>query len=414
MKISYILDLATSGMRAKPSRTFLTLLGVAIGVAAVVSIAAIGAGAQALIFNEISGLGADVIAVQPGREPKGPTDITQTLYGDTLVAADVAAVKRKQNVPHLVDVMPLVFVPGVVSYGGEVYVPQTIGGNATFMGDMFNVYPAEGTLFGEGEIREKAQVAMIGSKVKDQLFGQSNALGEKITIRGVKFKVTSILPPTGQVAFADFDEMMLIPYTTAQTYLLGHNHYNEFIVRVDDPKNIDVTKRDIEATLRERHHLDPGEENDFTLRTPASLMAQVGSILTALTVFLASVVAIALLVGGIGIMNIMLVSVAERTKEVGLRKAVGATDGDILLQFLTEAVLVTVLGGAVGVTLGGGIAYAASVAIRVFAGLDWSFIFPLPAALFALAFSVVIGLVFGLYPARKASRKSPMEALRYE
>lgn len=414
MKISYASSLAFKGIRAKPTRTFLTLLGIAIGVAAVIAIASLGAGANHLITDEISGLGADVIAVRPGKEPSGPSDISQMLYADTLIDKDVEALLRSSNVPHAIAVMPMVVVPGSVAYEGETYTPQIIGADAAFFGSMFNVYPADGELFGKDEIREKAQIVVIGAKVKDELFGESSALGEKITIKGNKFTVTGIFPPTGQVAFADFDDMVLLPYTTAQTYLLGISHYNEFIVQVDDPANVPVTTKDIVTTLRERHNLMEGEENDFNVTTPAALMEQVGTILSALTIFLSAVVAIALLVGGIGIMNIMLVSVAERTKEIGLRKAVGATDKDILLQFLLEAMLLTLFGGAVGVMFGAGISYGISIAIRTFSALAWTFIFPINYALFALLFSVVIGLIFGLYPARKASRKSPMEALRYE
>ena len=208
--------------------------------------------------------------------------------------------------------------------------------------------------------------------------------------------------------------MVLIPNTTALTYLLGQSHYNEFIVRVDDPANVPRTEHDIEITLRDTHDLDIGEDNDFVIRTPSALIEQIDTILLSLTVFLVAVVAIALVVGGIGIMNIMLVSVAERTREIGLRKAVGATDSNILLQFLLEAMLLTLFGGAVGVGFGALISYGASIAVRSFTNLDWTFSLPLDAILLALGFSVVIGLVFGIYPARKASRKSPMEALRYE
>jgi putative ABC transport system permease protein len=414
MRITYAFDLAFQGVRAKPSRTLLTLLGVAIGVAAVVAIAALGAGANALIVNEISGLGADVIDITPGRPVSGPADIAQTLFADTLVQSDLDAIARTQNAPHVRVIIPLVVVPGAVSYQGETYVPQTLGTNAELMGALFKVYPAEGELFGENEVREKAPVAVIGAKVKNELFGQAPALGQNITIRDVRFKVVGVLPPVGQVSFTDFDELVLIPYTTAQTYLLGYNHFNEVVIQVDDPANAQITSRDIEATLREQHDLGPGEENDFAIRTAAALMDQVGSILSALTVFLVSVVAIALVVGGIGIMNMMLVSVTERTREIGLRKAVGASNMDVLLQFLLEAVLLTLLGGAVGIALGAGFAYAASIAIRTLTNLAWSFVFPFGSALVALGFSIMIGLVFGLYPARKASRKSPMEALRQE
>jgi putative ABC transport system permease protein len=216
------------------------------------------------------------------------------------------------------------------------------------------------------------------------------------------------------VAFADIDNMILIPYTTVQTYLLGQERFFEFIVRVDDPKNVPRSERDIIATLRDTHGLKTGEDSDFKVRTPAALMEQVGAILSALTIFLVSVVAVALLVGGIGIMNIMLVSVTERTKEIGLRKAVGATDADIRLQFLIEALLLTLMGGLSGLVIGGVISFSASLLITTFTTLKWVFVFPVAGVFLSLGFSTVIGLAFGLYPASLAAKKSPMEALRYE
>ncbi len=414
MRYSSAIDLAVRGVRAKPSRTFLTLLGVAIGVSAVIMISSLGEGARRLITDEISGLGADVIAVQPGREPTGFADIASVFFAKTLDQKDIDAVLRKENVPHALDAQPVVMVPGGVSYGNKTYYPQIVGGSAEFYQDLFSIHPREGEMFGQTAIREKAAIAVIGHKVEQELFGQGSAYGQKITIGGKKFRVTGVLPKLGQVAFAQIDEMVLIPYSTAMAYLLGQTHFNEFIVRVDDPKNVPRTERDIEATLRETHGLEDGEDNDFVIRTPAALMEQVGVILGALTIFLVSVVAIALVVGGIGIMNIMLVSVAERTREIGLRKAVGATDGDILLQFLLEATLLTLLGGVVGILFGAFMSYVASLAILRFSELEWTFVLPLGATLGALVFSVVIGLVFGLYPAHKASKKSPMEALRYE
>lgn len=414
MHLLNTLELALRGLGTKPSRTFLTLLGVAIGVAAVIAIAALGAGARALIVDEISGLGADIIAVQPGREPSGFADVASTLYAETLTQEDVDAVLRAENVPHAIDAQPFVLVPGAVTFENETYYPQIIGGSAAFYEDLFDIHPKEGVMYGESEIREQASIAVIGHKVNQELFGDRSGLGDKITIGERKFRVTGVLPKLGQVAFANVDEMVLIPHTTARTYLLGQKHFNEFIVRVDDPENVPRTERDIERTLREQHDLEEGDDNDFVIRTPSALMEQVGTILNTLTIFLTAVVAVALLVGGIGIMNIMLVSVTERTREIGLRKAVGATNGNILAHFLTEAVALTLLGGMVGILVGAAIAFGASVAINTFSTLEWTYVFPIEAALLALAFSGVIGLVFGLYPARKASKKSPMEALRYE
>lgn len=414
MRLRNTFELAYHGLSAKPSRTFLTLLGVAIGVAAVITIASLGAGTKNLILAEISGLGADVLVVQPGSEPESMTDIANVLFAEILTQKDVDAVLRTQNVPHAISASPFVMVSGTVSYGNETYVPQIIGTEATTYTDFFDIYPEEGVMFGADAIKEKASVAVIGDKVRKELFGQASGLGENITIKDRKFKVVGVLPKLGQVAFNNVDTLVLVPYTTAQTYLTGKSFFNEFIVRVDDADNLARTERDVELTLRELHNLEDGEKNDFTIRTPEALADQVGTILLSLTILLTSVVAIALVVGGIGIMNMMLVSVTERTHEIGLRKAIGATDIDILSQFLIEAVMLTFLGGAVGIMFGALMSYLVGVAIRMFTDLKWVFQLPLSTSFVALLFSICIGLIFGIYPARKASRKSPMEALRYE
>jgi putative ABC transport system permease protein len=414
MRILSTCEIAYQGLKAKPSRTFLTLLGVSIGVAAVVIIASLGAGTQALITDEISGLGADIMVVQPGAEPDSFADFANVLFSQNLGQDEIDAVLRKENVPHAIDASPFVMVSGLVTYGNETYAPQIIGAEARIYSEIFDLYPKDGVMYGETAVKEKAAVAVIGDTVNEKLFGQTSGLGEKITIKDKKFKVIGVLPKSGQVAFNDVDTLVLIPYTTAQTYLTGTSHFNEFIVRVDNPDNVPRTERDIELTLRELHNLEEGEENDFTIRTPSSLMEQVGTILLSLTVFLTAVVAVALVVGGIGIMNMMLVSVTERTREIGLRKAIGATDIDILLQFLVEATMLTFMGGAFGIFIGASVSYFAGRGILHFTTLDWTFQLPWSVSLGALLFSIVIGLIFGIYPARKASKKSPMEALRYE
>lgn len=414
MRFLNTFELAYHGLKTKPSQTFLTLLGVAIGVSAVVVIASLGAGTQELILGEISGLGADVMVVQPGAEPESIADIANVLFADILNQNDIDAVLRKENVPHALDASPFVMVPGNVTFGNESYVPQIIGAEARIYTDIFDIYPVEGEMFGDEAVKEKASVAVIGYKVNQELFGQSSGLGEKITIKDRKFKVVGVLPKLGQVAFNDVDTLVLIPYTTAQTYLTGKSFFNEFIVRIDNPDNLKRTERDIELTLRELHNLEDGEKSDFVIRTPESLVEQVSTILLSLTIFLSSVVAIALVVGGIGIMNMMLVSVTERTREIGLRKALGATDSDILYHFLFEAMILTFMGGAVGIAFGAVVSYGAGLLVLRFSELDWTFQLPVSVSLGALVFSVVIGLIFGIYPARKASKKSPMEALRYE
>ncbi len=415
MKTRHALHLAFWGIRSRPSRTFLTLLGIAIGIMAVMLIMSLGNGASRLITDEISGLGADVIAVQAGKETNSINDISTTLLSDSLKRRDLDALRKKANVPHMIDAQPITMYVGAATYDNQIVsAPQIIGGNAVFFADMFDLTAQEGVFFGDDEIKDKEQIAVIGSKVKQELFGDASALGESITIKDRKFRVAGVIASAGQVAFANVDDMILIPYTAVQTYLLGEERFFEFIVRVDDPKNVPASERDIIATLRDTHDLKPGDDNDFKVRTPAALIQQVSSILLTLTIFLVSVVGVALLVGGIGIMNIMLVSVTERTREIGLRKAVGATNFDIRLQFLLEALLLTLLGGLAGVVTGGLFSLIAGILIRTFTSLNWVISFPLAGIVLSFGFSALIGISFGLYPANLAAKKSPMEALRYE
>lgn len=374
----------------------------------------IGQGAQDLILNQISGLGAETLIVRPGREPKGPTDVAATLLSDSLKKRDLELLKKKGNVPDLVDITPLVMVTGSVSYEGETYRPTTIGSSLDFLVKAFGITLEQGDLFGEDDIRQLSSVAVIGSKVKTELFGGSDAVGKYIKIKERKFRVAGVLAPKGQVAFLNTDELVVVPYTTAQTYLLGVDHFFELIVRTTGPDAVKRAVRDVEATLREAHNIDDPEKDDFYIETQQGVADQVRTIMSALTAFLSSVVAIALVVGGIGVMNIMLVSVTERTREIGLRKALGARTGDILQQFLFEAVILTGIGGLIGIFLGTLFSFLVSLVLAGYLNLDWQFSFPVSAAVMGILVSTLVGLVFGIYPARQASRKSPIEALRYE
>jgi putative ABC transport system permease protein len=310
--------------------------------------------------------------------------------------------------------MPALVVPASVSYEGETFRPMVLGGVVNFFSDAFNVHVTEGRPFNEIEIDQNASVAVIGHKVKQELFGESDALNEYIKIKDRDFRVVGIFPDKGQVSFFNVNELVIIPYTTAQLYLLGVDYYHEAIIKVDSTENVARTVRDIELTLRESHGITDPEDDDFFVVTQEGVVEQVKTITGALTIFLSSVVAIALVVGGIGVMNIMLVSVTERTREIGLRKALGATERDIMLQFLFEAVILTAMGGIIGILLGGAFSLLAAFVLTNVVALDWVFTFPISAAVLGLSVSAFVGLVFGIYPAREAAKKSPIEALRYE
>jgi len=414
MKILLLLKTSIRALISNKVRSGLTVLGIVIGIAAIILIVSIGKGAEGLVLSELGNLGADLIVIRPGQEPTGPSDIAETIFSDSIKDKDIEALKRKENVPHLKDIAPAIVVTGSVSYRGETYRPQVFGWSAEFMANVFDIYPEKGTLFTDLDIRQKASVAVIGKKVEEELFGNEDAIGKNIKIKERNFRVVGVLPSRGQSSFFNVDEVVIVPYTSAQTYLSGGDFYNEVMVRASDSSLVARTVRDIEATLRESHDITDPSKDDFFVVTQEGMVGQIETILSVLTAFLSSVVAISLVVGGIGVMNIMLVSVTERTREIGLRKAIGATNKDIMRQFLLEAVLLTLTGGIIGLTLGILFSYGISLILSSVLGLAWSFTFPVAGALLGVGVSALVGILFGIFPARKAARKNPIEALRYE
>ena len=412
MNISHSFKTAIIGLKTNKSRSILTILGIVIGITAIILVMSLGEGAQNLILSEVQSIGSKTIGVSPGRHPTGFSDV-MSLFADSLKEKDLEVLGKKTNVPYAEKIIPIVFGSESVIYGNESYRATVYGVSPDFAG-IYNIQPQQGRIFEDEEVKSKSDVAVLGYKVKDELFGDSDALNEKIKIKGKNFRVIGVLPKKGQSAFVNFDDALIVPHTTAQQYIFGIKFYHRLVVEADSEKNVDQTADDIVATLRNSHDITDPEKDDFFVETQAGAMEQVSTITNILTLFLAAVAAISLLVGGVGIMNIMLVSVTERTREIGLRKALGAKSAEILWQFLLESITLTVLGGIIGITLGAFFSFLTALALSRFAGLDWKFIFPISAALLGLGVSAGVGLVFGLYPARQAAKKSPMEALRYE
>ncbi len=411
MHLEHLLGTSIRGITAHKSRSFLTVLGIVIGITSIILIMSLGQGAQNLILAEIQSIGPKTIAIVPGRQPKGPTDILSS-FTDSLKNKDLDALTNKANVPHLAKIMPVVFDTQTVSYGQETYRPTILGGTDLFA-QIYNITPSEGRIFDNDEVKGYAPVVVLGHKVKDQLFGESEAVGERVKIKGQNFLVVGVIGGTGQVSFLNFDDSVFVPYTTAQQYLLGIHYFNRIVAEADSEKYVPDTVSDITATLRASHGITNPDKDDFFLQTQAEALKTVSSITGALTAFLVAVAAISLIVGGIGIMNIMLVSVTERTQEIGLRKALGATNRDILSQFLIEAILLTIMGGVIGIILGASLAFLVTFGLNRY-GLNWEFVLPLSAVFLGLGVSSAIGLIFGSYPASQAAKKSPIEALRYE
>ena len=381
----------------------MTILGIVIGIASIIAIMSLGDGASALIREQIEGIGSQTIAIEPGREPTSVTDMAM-MFSTSLKQKDIDALKIKENVPGLVAVMPEVYGGVTGSYENETY-RFTVVGVTELVTSMLDMYPDQGQFFTEDDVKQSASVAVLGSKVKNKLFGADDAIGKKIKIKGINLRIVGVLPSKGS-SMMSFDDMVAVPYTTAQKYILGTKHFNEIIVQADPSIPISQTVSDIKTTLRISHDITDPTKDDFYISTAEDIMNKIGTVMTALTILLACVAAISLVVGGIGIMNIMLVTVTERTREIGLRKAIGAYPRAILIQFLIEAIILSSIGGLAGIGLG---------ALGTFAISQF---FPAQVTIgsISLAFGVsfAVGVIFGVAPARKASQLSPIEALRYE
>lgn len=412
MKLQYTIKTSLKSLKINAFRSFLTILGIVIGITSIILIQSVGTGAQNLILNQIRGIGSQTIIVEPGREPQGPSDFIE-LFSDSLKLRDVEALKNPANVQGIKELTPSVMQSLSVAFENETKRVNVLGTSGLFA-KILEIYPEKGIFISAEDIDQKARVAVIGSEVKQELFGDSNALGEKIKIKGLSFRVIGVLPAKGQVSLFQIDDLVIVPYTTAQQYLLGINYFHRIIVQAENEEIVPRVVKSMEQTLRELHTIDDPEKDDFHIHTQADIAARVSTVTDILTILLISVAAVSLVVGGIGIMNIMLVAVTERTREIGLRKALGATDRDILSQFLFEALLLTFLGGLIGVLLGALLSFITSLILTKIVSFGWEFTFPISAALLGLGVSTCVGLVFGLYPAKKASAKSPIEALRYE
>ncbi|MCF7906674.1 ABC transporter permease [Patescibacteria group bacterium] len=415
MHIKFILKNSLQAIKTNKSRSALTVLGIVIGISSIVLIMSIGRSAESLILREVETLGGAFVQINPGKDAQGPSSMASSLLLDSLKERDVEALKNKNNVPYLKDVTPSLMVPASVSYGSEIYRPTILGWTATWLADLYDIYPEEGNYFTEEDIKSLAPLAVIGQDVKKELFGSANALGKKIKIKNKYFRIVAILPPSGSVSsFMNVDEFIVIPYTVAQKYLLGVDHYQEIHIIAESEELVPQMVKDIELTLRDLHGIDDPKDDDFNVTTQGDIIDTIKLITSVLTVLLTSVAAISLVVGGVGIMNIMLVSVTERTREIGLRKALGATSKNVLHQFLIESIILTIIGGIIGISLGIAFSFLSALVLGRVVGPNWQFVVSIESMFLGLGVAGSVGLIFGYYPARKAARLSPIEALRHE
>jgi len=412
MSAKDILKSAIKALKVNKGRTALTMLGIVIGIMSIILIYVAGQGAQNLILGQIQGMGAKVIEIRPGREPKGFNDILQ-IFSDSLKEKDLVALKKKENLPYAKNVEPLVFGSANAISQTDTYNVNIYGIGSGFI-RIYNIEIDKGRSIDEDDVKNLSDVVVIGSKVKEELFGSFEAMGQKIKIKNKNFRIIGTLSEKGQVSIVNFDDVVLIPWTTAQQYVFGIKYFQHILVEAESEDLVDRTAEDIKITLRNSHNITDLEEDDFSTGTQANAMEQVKTITNIMTYFLAAVAAISLLVGGIGIMNIMLVSVTERTREIGLRKAVGAKNSDILKQFLFESVILTCLGGAIGIFFGITLSILSAITIGYFLGQAWPTGISLLGIALGFFVAAFIGIIFGIYPARRASRLNPIEALRYE
>lgn len=399
------IKIALEGLKANKMRSILTMLGIIIGVGAVIAMVSIGMGVREKVQSSIAGLGSNLLIVSPGAASSGGS---RGAAGSSITLTDKDAQAIAREIPGASIVAPTVSRQYQVIYGNQNWTTSVQGSTPELL-DIRSFTMQSGSFISGKDVESRARVAVLGKTVADNLFGGVTPIGQTIRINKAPFTIIGVLAGKGQSAAGmDQDDTIVIPLTTAQERLMGITYVQNINVQATSTDVINQAQEDITTLLRARHHIVGNKSDDFTVRNLVAVMATADETTGTITMLLGNIAAISLLVGGIGIMNIMLVSVTERTREIGIRKALGARYSNILLQFLIEAVVIGVTGGIIGICLGIGASYAIS------AVAGWNTVVSMPAVFAAFGFSVLVGLFFGIYPARKAALLDPIDALRYE
>jgi len=429
MNILSVIKISFRSILSNKVRTGLTILGIVIGIASVIIVFSAGDGIESLVVGQIESYGTDIVVAevriptgkkgQTSKDMQSGAAMAQGVQITTLKLDDMEDINK---LPNVVNSYGGIMGQEQVSHGNEIRKAFLFGTNASYI-DIDKSEIEYGSFFSEEEDRALSEVAVLGSKMKEKLFGDSDPIGNIIKIRKEKFRVIGIMKERGAVMGMDYDDFVYIPVRTLQKKIMGINHLSYTVHQLKDLSLAEETAEDIRHILRENHDIvQPITElngnsdlskDDFRVTTMVEMMDMLGTVTNALTLLLLAVVAISLVVGGVGIMNIMYVSVSERTAEIGLRKALGAKYFDIMLQFLSESIIITFVGGIIGILGGIFISFLISLGANKM-GFDWEFNISLNSLMVATFFSLVFGVGFGLYPARKAAKLSPIEALRKE